>query len=421
MKTPLLIKLDFEDDDMFGGTDAIALVEMPAIETDLFKFKQEHFEFATYTDYPEAVKKAAERGIRLNEKVNNKCATRVGKIRATQLAAGKPISEETIKRMFAYLSRAKEYYNPNDTEACGTISYLLWGGEPALKWSERKLEQIEREREMKMENEIVDSDIDKFKALLDDISKLPSSEAENVLEFFKALECQCNGGCSCNKTEDKQVESFCDVSGECDNTSEYTAFSVVNGDEQMIVSPVMIPNKPILRKDSDGELFYVYFSADTIERMAHKFLITKRTDSFNLEHDSSMKLNGINLVESWVKQTEGDKSSKYGFSELPIGTWFVQLKVQDSKLWALIKSGVVKGLSLEGAFKQKAINAKKTENFVEVKTEGGTNLFIKEETLVTFIVDDKGEIITVAPDGEYILEDGSLLVVNKGKANRFPA
>jgi len=358
METPLIIKLDFEDDDMFGGTDAIALVEMPAIETDFFTFKHEQFEFATYSDYPEAVKKTAERGIRLNENVSNKCATRVGKIRATQLAAGKPISEETIKRMFAYLSRAKEYYNPNDEEACGTISYLLWGGEAALKWSERKLNEIEREREMKMENEVIDSDIEKFKSLLDNISKLPASEAENVLEFFKALECQCNGGCSCNKTENKQVESFCDVSGECGNVSEYTTFSVANEDEQMIVSPVMIPNKPILRKDSNGEMFYVYFSADTIERMAHRFLISKRTDAFNLEHDSSMKLNGINLVESWVKQTEGDKSTKYGFSNLPIGTWFVQLKVQDAKLWTLIKSGIVKGLSLEGAFNQKAINAK---------------------------------------------------------------
>jgi len=53
------------------------------------------------------------------------------------------LSLETIKRTYSYLSRAKEYYNPSDTEACGTISYLLWGGEEMLKYTERKLEQLE--------------------------------------------------------------------------------------------------------------------------------------------------------------------------------------------------------------------------------------------------------------------------------------
>jgi hypothetical protein len=99
-------------------------------------------ELESYTDYPDAVSNNAKRGIELNEKNGNKCATQVGKVRAQQLANKEPISEETIKRMYSYLSRAKEYYNENDTEACGTISYLLWGGDSALSWSERKLEQI---------------------------------------------------------------------------------------------------------------------------------------------------------------------------------------------------------------------------------------------------------------------------------------
>jgi hypothetical protein len=50
---------------------------------------------------------------------------------------------ETIKRTYSYLSRGKEYYNPKDTKACGTISYLLWGGDEMLRWTERKLEELE--------------------------------------------------------------------------------------------------------------------------------------------------------------------------------------------------------------------------------------------------------------------------------------
>ena len=99
-------------------------------------------ELETYNDYPDTVKNAAARGIKLNEKVNNKCATDVGKIRAQQLANGRNISVQTIKRMYAYTSRAREFYNPDDTEACGTISYLLWGGDAANRWSAAKLKQL---------------------------------------------------------------------------------------------------------------------------------------------------------------------------------------------------------------------------------------------------------------------------------------
>ncbi len=95
----------------------------------------------SYDDYPEAVRNNAKRGIELNEKNNNKCATQVGKVRAQQLANGEPVSLETVKRMASYLARAEEYYDPSDTSACGTISYLLWGGKAAQRWAEAKLKE----------------------------------------------------------------------------------------------------------------------------------------------------------------------------------------------------------------------------------------------------------------------------------------
>jgi hypothetical protein len=95
----------------------------------------------SYDDYPEAVRNNAKRGIELNEKNGNKCATQVGKVRAQQLANGEPVSLETVKRMASYLARAEEYYDPSDTSACGTISYLLWGGKAAQRWAEAKLKE----------------------------------------------------------------------------------------------------------------------------------------------------------------------------------------------------------------------------------------------------------------------------------------
>jgi len=113
------------------------------IKSDKRLKKGKRTEMESFSDYPQSVSNNAKRGIELNKKVNNKCATQVGKVRAQQLAQGKPISVETIKRMYSYLSRAEEYYDESDTTACGTISYLLWGGKAGLRWANSKLKELD--------------------------------------------------------------------------------------------------------------------------------------------------------------------------------------------------------------------------------------------------------------------------------------
>ena len=108
--------------------------------TNLFDNEQK---FESYADYPDAVSNNAKKGIELNQKVDNKCATQVGKVRAQQLAKKEAVTVETIKRMFSYLSRAGEYYDEGDTKACGTISYLLWGGKAGLRWAGSKLKELD--------------------------------------------------------------------------------------------------------------------------------------------------------------------------------------------------------------------------------------------------------------------------------------
>ena len=75
----------------------------------------------TYTDYPKSASNNAARAIRENEKINNKCATQTGKVRAQQIAQQKPVSFDTVKRIFSYLKRAKAY-DTGDYTKCGTIS-----------------------------------------------------------------------------------------------------------------------------------------------------------------------------------------------------------------------------------------------------------------------------------------------------------
>ena len=134
----------------------------------------------SYSDYPSGVKNNAKRGLELNEKVGNKCATQVGKIRAQQLAQGKPISKETIKRMFSYLSRAEEYYDEGDSKACGTISYLLWGGKAGLRWAGSKLKELEN---LSLASMTVNEDF----AIIDD--RLAYSTEQKAKEMSNDLGC----------------------------------------------------------------------------------------------------------------------------------------------------------------------------------------------------------------------------------------
>ena len=135
----------------------------------------------SYSDYPSGVKNNAKRGLELNEKVGNKCATQVGKIRAQQLAQGKPISKETIKRMFSYLSRAEEYYDEGDSKACGTISYLLWGGKAGLRWAGSKLKELEN---LSLASMTVNEDF----AIIDD--RLAYSTEQKAKEMSNDLGCE---------------------------------------------------------------------------------------------------------------------------------------------------------------------------------------------------------------------------------------
>ena len=135
----------------------------------------------SYTDYPESVKNNARKGIDLNKKVNNKCATEVGKIRAQQLAQGKAISEQTIKRMYSFLSRAEEYYDESDDNACGTISYLLWGGLAGKRYAAKKLKEL---GELSLNSMVVNDDF----AIIDD--RLAYSTEEKAKEMSKDLGCE---------------------------------------------------------------------------------------------------------------------------------------------------------------------------------------------------------------------------------------
>jgi hypothetical protein len=122
----------------------------------------------------------------------------------------------------------------------------------------------------------------------------------------------------------------------------------LNKEKQILLGALLIPNKPIYRKNGDDE-YYIYFSRETVEKASQMYLIKGNQNNSTLEHQH--ELSGLSLVESWIVEDEiHDKSRKYGMN-VPIGTWMGAVKVNNNEVWNdYVKTGKVKGFSIEGYF-----------------------------------------------------------------------
>jgi len=469
-----IVKLDIDENSILAGIDAVALVEQPAIEEDFMYFSKQNFA-DTFTDYPEAAVEAAKMGIKRNEELGNPCATQVGKVRAQQLANREPVSLDTVRRMRAFLIRQKDNYElqreRGNYDSCGYISYLLWGGEAALPWTEKTLrmageelsqEELSKEdiiletlikHEMELEtgglgdyiNELPEDTIDAIIAKLDEVGEDMSEWVEvEKDEFYKEAFATITSTPNKPSTADfgnlavryrytgpyddknrkfchqvmglKKVfrkedinnlsiiganaefgvydifqykgsyncrhywqEVFYKRENPISNDKQPLAISnrILNGttlnppitqgaipqgfaaldEKQMLVGPLMVPNKLIIRADENGDPYYVYFTEDTIKKLAYKMMKDKLIDSVNIEHNSADKVNDAYLVESWlIEDAETDKAKKYGF-DLPKGTWMGMYKIDNDSIWKdYVKTGLVKGFSVEGFFEQYAMS-----------------------------------------------------------------
>ncbi len=128
-------------------------------------------------------------------------------------------------------------------------------------------------------------------------------------------------------------------------------FAKIDEEKRMLVSPALIPNKQIFRYDPNTDSdYYVYFSPETVRKASELYL--KHNNHHKATHEHNERVSGVLTVESWIKEGESDKSKMYGFN-LPNGTWFVKMKIENDELWSKIKDGELKGLSIEGYFTDK--------------------------------------------------------------------
>ena len=149
----------------------------------------------------------------------------------------------------------------------------------------------------------------------------------------------------------------------------------VDKERRILMGALLIPNKPIYRRSGDDE-YYIYFSKETVLKASQMYLMQGNQNNSTLEHQ--YKIEGLTLVESWlVEDKVHDKSVKYGM-DLPLGTWVGSVKVNNDKIWnEFVKTGKVKGFSIEGYFADKMERPKE-----EVKED-----LSKEDLMVQQIID----------------------------------
>ena len=125
-------------------------------------------------------------------------------------------------------------------------------------------------------------------------------------------------------------------------------------DHQIVVGPLMIPDKLIFRVDQNNEPYYTYFSKSTIVDLANKMMKNKLLDRMNLEHDPDSPVEGF-MLENWiVTDEEHDKSKAYGL-DVPVGTWMGMYKIENPTIWEMVKAGKVTGFSIEGFFADRLV------------------------------------------------------------------
>tara|TARA_B100001094_G_scaffold7119_1_gene6372 strand:- start:13461 stop:14453 length:993 start_codon:yes stop_codon:yes gene_type:complete len=148
--------------------------------------------------------------------------------------------------------------------------------------------------------------------------------------------------------------------------NDFLSLAKVDEEKKQLIGAVLIPDKKINRYDKEtNEEYDVYFTKDTIKKAQSLFMSSLRNNNHTLEHQE--QVDGLSVVESWIKEDEKfDKSNLWGFKNMPVGTWFVQVSAEgNDDIWDKIKNKEVRGFSIEGWFTDKLIEASKQKDILD--------------------------------------------------------
>lgn len=125
----------------------------------------------------------------------------------------------------------------------------------------------------------------------------------------------------------------------------------IDEDKRIVIGLALIPEKDIYRRNGDYE-YNIRFSKDTVRKASELYFKKLKNNNATLEHQE--KTDGVSTIESWiVENPKIDKSALYNLNATE-GSWVVVMKIYNDEVWADVKNGTYKGLSIEGYFSEKA-------------------------------------------------------------------
>jgi hypothetical protein len=132
-------------------------------------------------------------------------------------------------------------------------------------------------------------------------------------------------------------------------------FKMALQEEQRIVTaPVIIADLPIYRKVENKETntfeeFYVVYKKETNMQILQKYMLDGNQKKVKLTHDTTDLSKGVFVFEVFMSDESRGIQSPKGF-DLPDGTIYCSMKIDNAEIWDKVKKGEVKGISLEGFF-----------------------------------------------------------------------
>lgn len=160
--------------------------------------------------------------------------------------------------------------------------------------------------------------------------------------------------------------------------------------KHMVYGAALIPDKDIYRNNGEQE-FYISFTKESIEKMSQDFMKEYRQHNVTLDHETDAS--DITVVESWLKADSlYDKSVAIGLDkDLPVGTWIVGMKVNQIDVWDRIKSGELKGFSVESLISLEEFNKQNENTMIDTNEE---NFWTKLKSILSEVFNAKKEEVT---------------------------
>lgn len=145
------------------------------------------------------------------------------------------------------------------------------------------------------------------------------------------------------------------------NKQPQLKFQTFNSEKRIIAGFLMLANTKIFRSDERGE-YEVVFRPNTIEQIVNKYHRNQYTDRVNPMHESMMLLPDIYMVSDFIIDSAKGINTPTGYGKQNDGSWFGMFKVNNDEVWNdYIKTGVFKGFSVEGFFKDVPVEVSEEE------------------------------------------------------------